>query len=268
MILTLYNYNYRIPVTFNNYTGQLGNVTMFDDTLVLHKNVNNTFQLKVNDRDRVRLKIDEENPISIKFRIIDEDGVVVSSFYLVPEISGHFWEYTIPKDEINDLNDGENYKFTATLYNPDDESEKPLYVDHNFKMMGSVTVHDNYYDIITEEYTTTEPIITRYLTDETVLDGKHFFVDHIFNDGSIYKVEVRSFDESKRCSVSLDKHMQRHYPIQPKNEQWETVATYYGIGIDTTEIAFQPIPERVYARIIIHTDDPDNFELIVHRIQR
>lgn len=271
MILTLYNYNYRIPVTLSNYTGQLGNVTMFDDTLVLHKNMNNIFQLSIHDRDRVKLKIDEQSPLKVKFRIISEDDVVVSSFYLEHYENGNFWEYNIPKEEVNKLNDGESYSFIATLYKEDlqgNNEEIPLYVDHNFKLMGYINVHDNYFDIVEEVYTTTEPIIDRYLTDETELSAKHFFIDHLFNDGNVYKVEVRSVDETSQCSVSLDKHRQMHYPITPRNEQWDTVATYYGIGQDVTEIAFQPIPERVYSRVIIHTDTPQNFELVVHRIQR
>ena len=285
MILTLYSYNFKIPVTMSRYSGQLGNVTMFDDTLVLHKNMNNIFQLTITDRDRVRLKLDEESPLKVKFRIISEDEVVVSSFYLDYKNDGNFWEFVIPKDEVNKLESDAGYRFAATLYKEDlqgNNEEVPLYVDHNFKLMGYLEVHDNYFDIIENTYTMTEPVVDHYLTDEKEFEAKHFFIDTLFNDDNIYKVEVKyvmpeqEFDEFgeplpiplDRCYVTLERNTQTHYPIEPKNDQWEPVATYYGMGIEDTEIDFNKIPLKTYGRVIIHTERPDNFELIVHKIDR
>ena len=285
MILTVYNYNYQIPVTMPRYSGQLGNVTMFDDTLVLHKNMNNVFQLTITDRDRVRLKVDDELPIQVKFRIISEDDVVVSTFYLDFENEGNFWKSIIPRDEVNKLIADDNYRFTATLYELDINNvpqELPLYVDHNFKLMGYIDVKDNFFDIVENVYTTTEPIVDHYLDNETELMAKHFFIDHLYNDGNLYKVEVKFIEpepelddeglplpiEYERCYVTLERHMQSHYPIQPRNEQWEPVSTYYGIGVDDTEIDISKIAEKTYARVIIHTKNPENFEMVVHKIQR
>lgn len=283
MILTVYNYNYQIPVTMSRYSGQLGNVTMFDDTLVLHKNMNNVFQLNITDRDRVRLKVTEETPIQVKFRIISEDGVVVSMFYLSFKETGNFWEFIIPKDEVNKLDTGDGYNFTATLHEFDDmgnSQETPLYVDHNFKLMGRIDVHDNFFDIETEIFTTTEPLVDHYLNDEREFEAKHFFIDHLYNDGNLYHVEVRYIEPEPvydddgvlvpnvpdRCSVTLEKNMQTHYPINPRNEQWNAVATFYGVGVEDTTIDFSKIDERTYARVIIHTERPENFELVVHKI--
>lgn len=285
MILTLYSYNFKIPVTLSRYSGQLGNVTMFDDTLVLHKNMNNIFQLTITDRDRVKLKLDEDSPLQVKFRIISEDEVVVSSFYLDYKNDGNFWEFIIPKDEVNKLEADAGYRFAATLYQEDlagNNEEIPLYVDHNFKLMGYIEVNDNYFDIIEHTYTGTEPVVDHYLNDEREFEAKHFFIDTLFNDDNIYKVEVKyippspEFDENdeplpiplERCSVTLEKNNQTHYPIDPKNEQWEPVSTYYGIGVEETEIDVSKIALKNYGRVIIHTANPESFELVVHKIDR
>lgn len=243
---------------------------MFDDTLVLHKNMNNVFQLSITDRDRVKLKIEEDSPLKVKFRIISENNVVVTSFYLDHYENGNFWEYIIPKDEVNKLEEGDGYTFTATLYQEDaagTSEEVPLYVDHNFNIMGTIVVKDNYYDIIQNEYTITEPIVDSYLDDEEELKAKHFFIEHVVMDDSVHMVEVVSLNDNE-CAVTLDKHAQAHYPVSPKNDQWDTVATFYSVGQDKTAIPLNQIPEMVYFRIIIHTTQPENFKMVVHRIQR
>lgn len=335
MILTLYNYTYRIPVTISRYSGKLGNVTMFDDTLVLHKNMNNVFQLTITDRDRVRLKLDEDSTLQVKFRIISEDDVVVSSSYLESKFEGDFWQMIIPKEEVNALTADGGYRFAVTMYKEDAGGnfiEEPLYVDHNFKLMGYVEVHDNFFDIKETSYYNTEPVVDHFLDSEEEFEAKHFFTDVIYNDGNIHKIEVVSNIEDdepepepepdegdngfcdidcvfvdgepvppavlstpplpgpglypdpepeapvdmeeiipiipKRCYVTLEKNLQTHYPITPKNDQWTPVTSFYGIGTDDTEIDFSKIPLKTYGRILIHTKYPENFTLKVHRIDR
>lgn len=323
---------------------------MFDDTLVLHKNMNNVFQLTITDRDRVRLKIDEDSFLQVKFRIIDEDDVVVSSTYLDSKKEGDFWETIIPKDEVNKLHSGEGYRFAVTLYQEDaggNYEEEPLYVDHNFKLMGYAEVHDNFFDIRLDEYVHTEPVIDHFRDEEYEFDAKHFFTHTIFNDGNIQKIEiVNTYDSNSgedegdndddndssgdsdcvglecivvepgsnpdpedvpmtpleppidtgdgsvpmtpleppidtsipatpivpirptRCYVTLERNTQTHYPIEPNNNQWTPVATFYGIGQDETGIDFSKIPLKNYGRVIIHTKYPEDYKLVIHKIDR
>lgn len=273
MLLDLYRYFHTIPLTNSNYSGKLENVAMFNDTLVLHKNVDNTFHIKITDRDRVTYTPDDdsesESSIKFLFRIIDERKVVVSKFYLDFINDGKYFKATIPKDKINELDSRTEYTFMVTIEETveDTVTEMPLYTDHDFSGQGFIKVEDNFKDIETEVFTRTEVYqkTGTFGSPISEKEGKHFFNEIILNDGNIYDIEVKSIDDETQCAVTFEINNQGHYPANPRSEQWDTTATYYGIGTDTTSILTR-IPERVYVRILIHTYDPDNFELHVSKI--
>lgn len=265
MIVSLFNYATELHLTSPSYNGLLENITMFNDKIVFHKNVDNPLHIKISDRDRVRYKVSEEIEFQLRLRIIDRQNVVVSSTYLVPEIEGHFFSTVVTKEALDDLRADEMYTFIITKV--ENDVETPLYLDHDFNTQGELEVRGNYLDTYHEVHTHTEPYPTFKYGQATTKSAKHVFSVIIKRDETLYGISITNVEGTEtNCTVTLEKNGQGHYPFSERSEQWDEVLSIPHKG--ESVIPFTTIPERVYMRVVLHTDKPEDFQLNVEKVAR
>jgi len=264
MVIALFNYIQSIHLTQPKFSGIKENTTMFQSDLFIHQNMDNPIYLVISDRDRVRLKVNEDQPpnFSLKLRIIDERKKVVATDILEPVFSENHFSVIIPKSLANSLEGDDVYRYTITMVEGD--QEYPLYTDHNFSVMGNLHVKENFYDTFHETYNKLEKYIYRKDYKDEEMNNKFYFADMFIKDKSLVSINLKRHSPQSHCVVTLEKNVQNHYPLTHRKEQWREVVTIQnpfenGIPIDM-------IPELVYMRIVIHTNDPDNFYLDVEKL--
>lgn len=294
MIISLFSYKNEINLTKSNYNGITENVTMFQDKIVIHRNMDNVIHFKITDRDRVRFRVNEESDYQIGLRIIDDKKVVVSKMYLTPKIEGDFFSTIIPKEMVNSLSKDDDYTFIVTF--KENGIETPLYTDHDFNAVGTLEILENYADTVTDVYSRTEPYV--FFSDGKVKEkkAKHVFSTILPRDEKLYSVRLKTIENdaiepqessstdqdndfinsdendnpetisgTKSCYITIEKSNQGYYPFNEKAQQWDEVVTLPHYG--NTEIPIVLIPERVYMRVVIHTEEPERFELVVEKLE-
>ncbi len=269
MSIPLFKYNQTIHLASTNYHGQKENTTMFQPSLRVHKNMTNPIHVTISDRDRVRVKVNEgeEVPFKLRVRIINRQRIVIYNEYLVPVVDGNFFKINLGVDVVNSLESEETYKYTITQVDNLTNEETPLYIDHNFNVMGNLEVVSNFMDTYTEISTHTEEYLTRERNKDVRLKSKHYFTTPILRHEDLVSVMVKSNDPSVLCMVTIEKDNQSRYPMTERPAQWDEIATLNprpeGITLPITLI-----PERVYFRVVIHTDRPENFYLELTKRQQ
>lgn len=262
MPIPLFCYNQAIHLTSTDYHGRKENTTMFQETLRIHQNMSNPVHITISDRDRVRLKIteDEELPFQLRIRIINRQRIVVYSEYLVPVIEGDFFKVILTKELVNSMESDETYHFTITQVDNSTQEETPLYIDHNFNIMGRIEVVSNFRDVYTEIVTQVDNYATRQNGKDVSLDNKFYFITPVLNNADLVSVEVLPQHLDKHCIITIERDNQSRYPMTERPSQWDEVISLRSPPEGTT-LPINLIPERVYFRVVIHTDYPDAFVL-------
>lgn len=262
-MIHLYKYVRTIPIFRNVSNEGLENTsTMFNDTITLHRNVNNVLKFKLTDRDRRTVNIGNQN---IKVNIVDDaTTLIVDTFYLSPTENTKIFEVTLPKTFVNQLLPRRDYSFTVTIVDAHGE-EEALYIDHDFMMGGSITVYDNYSEIDAEKY---EGYVQRVDAHEKDVDGEYVLEDYIEVDEDFVKVELLSYDSinDPEITVKLQKFREKYYPVRVNEElQWKDYIEVHNTNSHVWSNI--ELPKGKY-RLVLLTQDPSPYFMVYHKINK
>ena len=148
-MIHIYKYSRTVPIFRNvSYEGLENTSTMFNDTITLHRNLDNVLNFKLTDRDRSSIALENKN-ICVKI-VDDETTIVVDTFYLSPTNNTKIYSVVLPKEFINQLLPRRGYGYFVSIVDAEG-NEEPLYIDHDFMMKGEMEVIDNYSEIVREK---------------------------------------------------------------------------------------------------------------------
>lgn len=240
----------------------LGNtIHMFNDSIKVHHNVDNTLNFTFTDRDRRSINLDNK---LIKVLIIDDDpNIIVHTFYLSPTNNPKIYTATIPASVINNLLPRRGYNFMVVLESADG-STTPLYINHEFDTTAELTVVNNYLEVgeelIVGEY------IQRTTTKDRQVDGEYVFSKYIDVDNHFFGLMARTLDDQTMptLNVKIQKCRGKYFPIDVSDEiQWEDYIEFKNSHDYVIERGL--LSEGKY-RLVVISQDPGNYIFIEKRI--
>lgn len=260
-MIHLYQYTRLIPVFRNSGNEGLENTDMFNDHIVLHRNMTNRLKFKLTDRDRRSIDLDNQK---IKIKIIDDEStLVVDTFYLYPTEKSKIFAVELDKEFVNQLSPRFGYSFVACV-EFGDGSEEMLFLDHDFQSKGAIEVVDNYSE--TDQYTLTD-FTQREDQHEYKVDGEYYLTQHIHVDENFVSLEVKSYDGTTRTDFELQKHAERYYPVSTQDDtQWRSFTKVYDSNSHT--FTKDQLGRGYYRVLLTDNDQPGDFFVIVTHIAR
>ena len=263
-MIHIYKYSRIVPIFRNVSNEGLENTsTMFDETITLHRNLDNVLNFKLTDRDR-RSIVTENKNICVKI-VDDETTLIVDTFYLSPTNNAKIFTTTLPKTFINELLPRRGYGFFVTLVDASG-NEEPIYIDHDFLIRGEIEVLDNYSEVITNKID--EGYSTRLDTHEDEIDGEYVLDEYIEADGDFRSVEFMTYDDtvSPPINVKIQKHREKYFPVRTVDEiQWEDFIEVSNIHNHVW--SYNELPKGKYRAVLI-TDNPDDYFFVQTTINR
>lgn len=263
-MIHIYKYSRTVPIFRNATTEGLENTsTMFNDTITLHRNLDNVLNFKLTDRDRRSIVLENKN-ISVKI-VDDETTLVVDTFYLSPTNNTKIYSTTLPKDFVNQLLPRRGYAYFVSLVDAEG-IEEPLYVDHDFMMKGGIEVMDNYSEVVTNKMTETYEI--RLDAHEKEVDGEYVLDEYIESDGDFRMLQFKTYDDlvSSPITVKIQKHRAKYFPVRPNDElQWEDFIEVSNIHSHTW--SYHELPKGKY-RAVLFTETPEEYFFLYSKINR
>ena len=262
-MIHIFKYLQIVPLFRNVSNEGLENTnTMFNESITLHRNVDNVLNFKLTDRDRRSIDIDNKN---IKVKIIDDHTkLIVDTFYLSSTNNAKVFKADIPATFVNQLLPRRDYSFNATI---EDSSgnEEPLYIDHDFMMRGNITVIDNYSEIVSKKY---EDYSLRLDTFDREIEGEYFLEQYIDVNDDFIKMEFMTYDElvSDPVTIKIQKNRKRFFPIATDDEiQWLDHITIHNTHMHTWSNV--ELEEGRY-RVVLITEVPQEYFVVYHYIQK
>lgn len=263
-MIHIYKYSRTVPIFRNvSYEGLENTSTMFNDTITLHRNLDNVLNFKLTDRDRRSIEIENKN-ICVKI-VDDKTTLVVDTFYLSPTNNAKVFSVVLPKTFINQLLPRRGYGFFVSLVDAEGK-EEPLYIDHDFMMKGELEVVDNYSEIVSEKMN--ESYSIRLDSHEDEVDGEYVLDSFIDVDENFRMVEFKTYDDqvSDPIKVKIQKHRGKYYPIRPEDSsQWEDFIEVNNIHNHTW--SHHELPEGKYRAVLI-TETPEDYFFVYSKINR
>lgn len=260
-MIHLYQYTQLIPVFRNSGNEGLENTEMFNDHMVLHRNMTNRLKFKLTDRDRRSIDMDNQK---IKIKIIDDETtLVVDTFYLYPTEKSKIFAVELDKEFVNQLLPRNDYSFmTAVEFG--DGTEEVLYMDHEFLSKGSIEVVDNYSE--TDQYSITG-FTQREDHNEKPITGEYYLTDHIHVDEDFLGMEIKSYDGTTRTDFVLQRHAGRYFPVSTKDDsQWRSFTKVYDSASQT--FSKDQLGEGYYRLVLTDNNSPEDFFVVVTHIKR
>jgi len=263
-MIHIYKYSRTVPIFRNiSYEGLENTTTMFDDTLTLHRNLDNVLNFKLTDRDRRSIATDNRN-ICVKI-VDDETTLIVDTFYLSPTENAKIYTVVLPKTFVNQLLPRRGYSYFVSLKDAEG-NEEPLYIDHNFMLKGDITVEDNYSEIVSEKMN--ENYSLRLDAHEEEVEGEYVLDDYVEVDENFRSLELKTYNDlsSDAIRIKIQKHRGKYFPVRPNDHlQWEDFIEVSNVHNHTW--SFQELPEGKY-RVILYTQVPEEYFFIYSKINR
>lgn len=262
-MIHIYKYSHIIPIFRNtSFEGLENTSTMFNDSITLHRNVNNVLNFKLTDRDRRSVDIDNVN---ITVKIVDlHSTLIVDTFYLSPTDNRKIFKATLPASSVNQLLPRRDYNFIVSLIDANGE-EEALYIDHDFMMGGTITVVDNYSDIAPEKV---EGYIQRMDRRDKKIHGEHCLENYIDVNEDFIKAEFMTYDDQNTVPVKikLQKHREKYFPVDTDDDiQWED---YTEANSTLTHTWSNMELKKGKYRAVIVSDTPSEHFFVLHHIKR
>lgn len=260
-MINLYQYTQLIPVFRNSGNEGLENTEMFNDHIVLHRNMKNRLKFKLTDRDRRSINLDNEK---IKIKIVDDEStLVVDTFYLYPTEKSKIFAVELDAAFVNQLLPRFDYSFVTSVEMADG-TEEVLYMDHDFQSKGSVEVVDNYSE-------TDERAITGFTQrvdhNDKEITGDHYLTDYIHVDDDFLGMEVKSYDGTIRTDFVLQRHKERYFPVSTEDDgQWKSFTKVYDSASQT--FSKDQLSKGYYRLVLTDNVAPEDFFVIVTHIVR
>lgn len=262
-MISIFKYTKTVPIFRNVSNEGLGNTdAMFNDTITLHRNMDNTINFKLTDRDRRTVQFENKN---ICVRIVDDEThLVADTFYLSPTQTPKVLSATLPSAFVNQLDPRLGYSFFVAIESPDGSLE-PLYIDHDFHMSGNVTVLDNYSEVVQDKH---DGYHQRTDNFEDDIRGEYCLSTFINVDVNFRQLDFKTYDSqsSEPVSIKIQKHHGKYFPISTEDDsQWREFLEVK--NVHTHSWSHVELPEGKY-RAVLTTETPEQYFFVEHTVNR